>query len=83
MKKFKIILLLSLISLLMTAPAIAIPYSFSLEGNQNFPELSADVLFDYDPTQALISIQITNTSNHPTVNPDPRFTAFAFNVVSS
>ena len=56
---------------------IAAPIDFDLIG-VNDPNLTAHVLFTYDGIDT-IDIAITNTSL-PAAGPDPRFTAFAFNV---
>ena len=58
------------------APLAAGPLTFDLVG-VNDSTLSAHVVFAYDPS-GKIEIDITNTSSGPA--PDPRFTAFAFNV---
>jgi hypothetical protein len=54
--------------------------TFSLAGVQN-SQLTADVVFDYQPGAGTIKIQITNTSDPSQL--DPRLTAFAFNTPSN
>ena len=61
-----------------TSPAWADPMSFNLAGVQD-SNLTANVLFSYTPTTGTIDIGISNTSALA-AGPDPRLTAFAFNV---
>ncbi|MGH7231628.1 MAG: PEP-CTERM sorting domain-containing protein, partial [Nitrospiraceae bacterium] len=61
--------------------AWADPMSFSL-GGVNDSNLTANVLFSYTPTTGTLDIGITNTSALA-AGPDPRLTAFAFNVPSA
>ncbi len=63
------------------SPAWAIPQTFNLVG-VNFPNLTASVLFTYTPvnfSRGTVNIDIMNTSILA-AGPDPRLTAFAFNV---
>jgi hypothetical protein len=61
-----------------SAPALAGPITFGLVGVTD-PSLTAEVQLAYDADTATLSIDITNTSALA-AGPDPRLTAFAFNV---
>jgi len=58
----------------------AVPMTFDLQGDGD-ADLTASVLFSYDPGTFTISVDITNTSLLA-AGPDPRLTGFAFNVPS-
>ena len=80
-KTRKWLLGLALVASMAGAPdAWAGPMSFSLAG-VNDPNLTANVLFAYTPTTGTVDIAIANTSALA-AGPDPRLTAFAFNVPS-
>lgn len=58
--------------------SLATPVSFDLVG-LNDSNLTASVLFAYNSTTFTVDIDVKNTSL-PAAGPDPRITAFAFNV---
>jgi len=62
-------------------PVWGIPMTFDLVG-VNDSNLKAHTIFAYTPGTGTINIDIKNTSL-PAAGPDPRFTAFAFNVPST
>ena len=76
MKKL-LIAMVALVLVGMAAPVWAIPTAFSTTGVGD-SNLIADVLFTYNGVNT-INIAITNNSL-PAAGPDPRLTAFAFNI---
>lgn len=79
MRKSLIILVISFVGIGVATSVWATPMTFDMVGNPD-PSLTARVDFAYDSTQGTVSIAITNT--YSGTYPDPRITAFAFNIPS-